>query len=63
MKISEEARRNGVAASPAPADRQGYRVELAPTGEQRARLAQHAGLSRVVEKLLPGEGEGRAGAA
>lgn len=27
---------------------QGFRVELAPTGEQRARLAQHAGLHRVV---------------
>ncbi|SDL44482.1 Helix-turn-helix domain-containing protein, partial [Nonomuraea maritima] len=29
-------------------DRQGFRVELAPTLEQRARLGQHAGLSRVV---------------
>ncbi|MEU6793499.1 RNA-guided endonuclease TnpB family protein [Nonomuraea wenchangensis] len=32
-------------------DRQGYRVELAPTLEQRARLGRHAGLSRVVENL------------
>ncbi|GAA3184399.1 RNA-guided endonuclease InsQ/TnpB family protein [Nonomuraea roseoviolacea] len=31
--------------------RQGYRVELAPTREQRARLGQHAGLSRVVENF------------
>lgn len=31
--------------------RQGYRVELAPTLEQRARLGQHAGLSRVVENF------------
>ncbi|HEY9440141.1 MAG TPA: RNA-guided endonuclease TnpB family protein [Streptomyces sp.] len=31
--------------------RQGFRVELAPTLEQRARLAQHAGLSRVVENF------------
>lgn len=32
-------------------DRQGLRVELAPTLEQRARLGQHAGLSRVVENF------------
>lgn len=32
-------------------DRQGYRVELAPTHEQRQRLGQHAGLSRVVENF------------
>ncbi|SEU44208.1 RNA-guided endonuclease InsQ/TnpB family protein [Nonomuraea wenchangensis] len=32
-------------------DRQGFRVELAPTLEQRARLGQHAGLSRVVENF------------
>jgi putative transposase len=32
-------------------DRQGYRVELAPTLEQRARLGRHAGLSRVVENF------------
>ncbi|WP_232327048.1 helix-turn-helix domain-containing protein [Herbidospora yilanensis] len=31
--------------------RQGYRIELAPTPEQGARLAQHAGLSRVVENF------------
>src|SRR5690606_31011104 len=31
--------------------RQGFRVELAPTLEQRARLGQHAGLSRVVENF------------
>jgi putative transposase len=31
--------------------KQGFRVELAPTGEQRSRLAQHAGLSRVVENF------------
>jgi putative transposase len=31
--------------------RQGFRVELAPTPEQRARLGQHAGLSRVVENF------------
>ncbi|MBB6344462.1 RNA-guided endonuclease InsQ/TnpB family protein [Nonomuraea muscovyensis] len=35
-------------------DRQGYRVELAPTLEQRARLAQHAGLSgRAVSSDAP----------
>ncbi|MEV4469237.1 RNA-guided endonuclease TnpB family protein [Nonomuraea sp. NPDC049504] len=32
-------------------DRQGFRVELAPTLEQRARLGRHAGLSRVVENF------------
>ncbi|TYB65269.1 transposase [Nonomuraea sp. PA05] len=31
--------------------RQGFRVELAPTLEQRARLGRHAGLSRVVENF------------
>ncbi|GII68405.1 transposase [Sphaerisporangium melleum] len=31
--------------------RQGYRVELAPALQQRARLGQHAGLSRVVENF------------
>ncbi|WP_406036823.1 transposase [Micromonospora sp. NBC_00898] len=31
--------------------KQGFRVELAPTTEQRVRLAQHAGLSRVVENF------------
>lgn len=31
--------------------RQGFRVELAPTLEQRQRLGQHAGLSRVVENF------------
>ncbi|MER6007694.1 RNA-guided endonuclease TnpB family protein [Nonomuraea angiospora] len=31
--------------------RQGYRVELAPTLQQRARLGRHAGLSRVVENF------------
>jgi putative transposase len=31
--------------------RQGFRVELAPTLEQRTRLGQHAGLSRVVENF------------
>lgn len=31
--------------------KQGFRVELAPTGEQRSRLGQHAGLSRVVENF------------
>lgn len=31
--------------------RQGYRIELGPTLEQRARLSQHAGLSRVVENF------------
>ncbi|TDB95253.1 RNA-guided endonuclease TnpB family protein [Actinomadura sp. 7K534] len=31
--------------------RQGYRVELAPTPAQAARLGQHAGLSRVVENF------------
>lgn len=31
--------------------RQGYRIELAPTLQQRARLGQHAGLSRVVENF------------
>lgn len=31
--------------------RQGYRVELRPTPEQRARLGRHAGLSRVVENF------------
>ncbi|PWU43530.1 transposase [Micromonospora globispora] len=31
--------------------KQGYRVELAPTAKQRSRLAQHAGLSRVVENF------------
>ncbi|WP_229690742.1 RNA-guided endonuclease InsQ/TnpB family protein, partial [Sphaerisporangium melleum] len=31
--------------------RQGFRVELAPTLAQRARLGQHAGLSRVVENF------------
>jgi putative transposase len=32
-------------------DRQGYRVELAPTLQERARLGRHAGLSRVVENF------------
>ncbi|PRX66857.1 putative transposase [Nonomuraea fuscirosea] len=32
-------------------DRQGLRLELAPTLEQRARLGRHAGLSRVVENF------------
>lgn len=31
--------------------KQGFRVELDPTAEQRARLSQHAGLSRVVENF------------
>ena len=31
--------------------RQGFRVEIAPTLEQRKRLGQHAGLSRVVENF------------
>jgi putative transposase len=31
--------------------RQGFRVELAPTLEQRARMGRHAGLSRVVENF------------
>lgn len=31
--------------------KQGYRVELAPTPDQRLRLGQHAGLSRVVENF------------
>ncbi|TDD87804.1 transposase [Actinomadura darangshiensis] len=31
--------------------RQGYRIELAPTPAQAARLGQHAGLSRVVENF------------
>jgi putative transposase len=31
--------------------KQGFRVELAPTAEQRSRLSQHAGLSRVVENF------------
>jgi putative transposase len=31
--------------------KQGYRVELRPTVEQRRRLGQHAGLSRVVENF------------
>lgn len=31
--------------------RQGFRIELAPTPEQRQRLGQHAGLSRVVENF------------
>ena len=31
--------------------KQGFRVELAPTLEQRLRLGQHAGLSRVVENF------------
>lgn len=31
--------------------RQGYRIELAPTAEQTVKLAQHAGLSRVVENF------------
>lgn len=31
--------------------RQGFRIELAPTPEQRRRLGQHAGLSRVVENF------------
>ncbi|MDT5027781.1 MAG: putative transposase [Micromonosporaceae bacterium] len=31
--------------------KQGYRVELAPTVEQRSKLGQHAGLSRVVENF------------
>ncbi|MDP9841942.1 RNA-guided endonuclease InsQ/TnpB family protein [Streptosporangium lutulentum] len=30
---------------------QGYRIELAPTPEQRTRLAQHAGLARVAENF------------
>jgi putative transposase len=30
---------------------QGYRIELAPTLEQRIRLAQHAGLARVAENF------------
>ncbi|GAA3115373.1 hypothetical protein GCM10010466_03020 [Planomonospora alba] len=29
-------------------DRQGFRIELDPTPDQRARLGRHAGLSRVV---------------
>lgn len=31
--------------------KQGFRIELKPTAEQRARLGQHAGLSRVVENF------------
>jgi putative transposase len=31
--------------------KQGFRVELRPTAEQRVRLGQHAGLSRVVENF------------
>jgi putative transposase len=31
--------------------KQGYRIELDPTAEQRQRFAQHAGLSRVVENF------------
>lgn len=31
--------------------RQGFRVELAPTHEQRSKLGRHAGLSRVVENF------------
>jgi putative transposase len=31
--------------------KQGYRIELDPTPEHRGRLAQHAGLSRVVENF------------
>ncbi|MET7395670.1 RNA-guided endonuclease TnpB family protein [Dactylosporangium sp. NPDC005572] len=31
--------------------KQGFRVELDPTAEQRVRLGQHAGLSRVVENF------------
>ena len=31
--------------------RQGYRIELSPTLEQRERLGRHAGLSRVVENF------------
>ncbi|WP_406046042.1 transposase [Micromonospora sp. NBC_00898] len=31
--------------------KQGFRIELAPTAQQRARLAQHAGLSRVAENF------------
>jgi putative transposase len=31
--------------------RQGFRVELNPTAQQRVRLGQHAGLSRVVENF------------
>jgi putative transposase len=31
--------------------KQGFRVELQPTAEQRQRLGQHAGLSRVVENF------------
>ncbi|MBM0259551.1 transposase [Micromonospora sp. 4G55] len=31
--------------------KQGFRVELSPTAEQRVRLGQHAGLSRVVENF------------
>jgi hypothetical protein len=30
---------------------QGYRIELAPTPEQRVRLAQHAGPARVAENF------------
>ncbi len=39
--------------------KQGFRVELAPTGEQCARLGRHAGLSRVVENFCPRPGQGR----
>ena len=31
--------------------KQGFRVELRPTVQQRQRLGQHAGLSRVVENF------------
>jgi putative transposase len=31
--------------------KQGFRIELRPTAEQRQRLSQHAGLSRVVENF------------
>jgi putative transposase len=31
--------------------KQGYRIELDPTSEQRQRLGQHAGLFRVVENF------------
>jgi hypothetical protein len=34
-----------------PVTVQGFRVELAPTPEQAVRLAEHAGLSRVVENF------------
>lgn len=34
-----------------PVHHQGFRVELAPSPEQRQRLEQHAGLSRVVENF------------